>query len=109
MFGKNPRVNSLATRKQLLIAESELNRAQMLQEWQEIKAETHALTVRASAIKSIISSAVSLVSGLSALTRNKAAADDTKPAWWQTVLKGAGIVSTFWSDFSAARGNQKNK
>ena len=30
MFGKNPRMNPLESRKQLLIAESELNRAQLV-------------------------------------------------------------------------------
>ena len=34
MFGKKPRLNPLESRKQLLIAESELNRAQLVQEWQ---------------------------------------------------------------------------
>ena len=32
MSGKNPRMNPLESRKQLLIAESELNRAQLVQE-----------------------------------------------------------------------------
>ena len=33
MFGNNPRVNPLEARKRLLVAESELNRAQLVEEW----------------------------------------------------------------------------
>ena len=47
MFGKNPRVNPLNTRKRLLIAESELNRAQLTQEWGTLTAGIRTFTDRA--------------------------------------------------------------
>ena len=96
-------MNSLATRKQLLIAESELNRAQLFQEWQEVKLEAHALTARASEIKSLLASAIALVAGLTAWTQKKKAATASQPAWWQTLVNGVGLVSGLGSDFRSAR------
>ena len=40
-------MKQLDSRKQLLIAESELNRAQLVQEWQTMTDEVHSLTRRA--------------------------------------------------------------
>ena len=37
MRGKNPPMNSLALRKQLLVLESELNRAQFVHDWEKIR------------------------------------------------------------------------
>jgi hypothetical protein len=53
-------MNPLESRKQLLIAESELNRAQLVQEWQAVADGVH---------------------------------------WLQTLLKGAGLLSTVWQAF----------
>ena len=50
MSGKNPRMNPLESRKQLLIAESELNRAQLVQEWQTMTDEVHSLVNQARTI-----------------------------------------------------------
>ena len=99
MFGKPPRMNSLASRKQLLIAESELNRAQLVQEWQTMAGEVQALTSQARTISSLISSAASLVAGLMAIGRKKPVSTAEKPSWWQTILKGVGHLGTFWSEF----------
>ena len=48
-------MNPLESRKQLLIAESELNRAQLVQEWQMMAGEVHSLTSQARTISSIAS------------------------------------------------------
>jgi hypothetical protein len=99
MFGKNPRVNPLEARKRLLLAESELNRAQLVQEWQAVTDEIHSLANRARTIGSLASAAASLVAGLASFRRKKSAPPDEKPSWWRTVLKGAGLVTTCWRAF----------
>jgi hypothetical protein len=99
-------MNSLESRKQLLIAESELNRAQLVQEWQMMADEVHSLTSRARSIGSIASAAVSLVAGLVSRWRKKSTPAAEKPSWWQTLLKGAGLVSSFWSEFRSQRRDQ---
>src|ERR1017187_10892995 len=99
MSGKNPRMNPLASRKQLLMAESELNRAQLVQEWQTMADEVHSLANQARTISSFASAAASLVAGIASFRRKKSAPAAEKPSWLQTILKGAGLVSTIWSAF----------
>jgi hypothetical protein len=96
MFGNNSQVNPLTSRKQLLIAESELNRAQMQEEWHAMTGRVRSLADRAKSFGSIASSAAVLVAGLTAFRRGKSVDADAKPSWVQTVLKGAGLVSTGW-------------
>ena len=92
-------MNPLESRKQLLVAESELNRAQLVQDWQTMASEVHSLTSQARTITSIASAAASLVAGLASCRRKASAPDAEKPSWWQTLLKGAGLVGSFWSEF----------
>ena len=93
----------LDSRKQLLIVESELNRAQLVQEWQMVKAEAHALVEQAKTVRSMASAVATLVAGLSSCRRQAAAPAAQKPSWLKTILKGAGMVGTFWSEFRSAR------
>ena len=101
MFGKNARMNRLESRKRLLVAESELNRAQLAQEWGAMAAGIHSLTDRAKSFSSILSAAAALVAGLAAFRRGQRASAAAKPSRLQTMLKVAGLVSTFWLAFRA--------
>lgn len=109
MFGKNPRMNPLESRKKMLIAESELNRAQLVGEMAALTSDVRALTDRARSFGSIASSAALLVAGLTALWRGKPVTADPKPSWLQTILKVAGLVSTFWLAFRSRRCDRKDK
>jgi len=109
MFGKNPRMNTLATRKQLLLAESELNRAQLAREMADFRAGIRTLTERAKSLTSIFSSAAVLVSALAAFRHSKPAHADAKPSWPQTILKGAGLISTLWLAFRSQERDHKDK
>ena len=99
MSGKNPRMTPLQSRKQLLLAESELNRAELAGDMASIVAGVRTLTTRARFYGSIASSAAVLVTGLAALRRAKPANGAAKPSWLQIILKGAGLVSTLWLAF----------
>ena len=92
MFEKNPRLNTLESRKQLLIAESELNRARMLDDATALKAEVCGLSNRLISFRTIVASAAALVSGLSASSRGEPADAKAKPSFFRTVLRGAGLV-----------------
>ena len=92
-------MNPLESRKQLLLAESELNRAQLVGDMAALRADVRALTDRAKSFGSIASSAAVLVAGLAAFRRGKSAAAGAKPSWLQTILKGAGLISTLWLAF----------
>jgi hypothetical protein len=93
-------MNPLQSRKKMLVAESELNRAQLVQDWLTMAGEVHALTSQARTITSIASAAASLVTGLLSFRHaKKPATADEKPSWFKTILKGAGLVSTAWQAF----------
>ena len=109
MFGRNPRVNPLESRRQLLVAESDLNRAQLVQEWVAMTAGVRTLTGRVKTYGSLASSVALLVAGLAAFRRGKSGDAGVKPSRWQTLLKGAGLVSTLWLAFRAKGHDQENK
>jgi negative regulator of sigma E activity len=100
-------MNSLESRKQLLIAESELNRAQLVHELETIKCKVRSLANQAQTIGSLASAAATLIAGIASFRRKKEPAPAAeKPSWLQTIVKGAGLVSTVWSAFRSRRKNQ---
>jgi hypothetical protein len=109
MFGKNPHLNPLESRKRLLIAESELNRAQLVQEWQTMADGVRSVADEASTISSLALAAASLIAGLASFRRTRSAPADEKPSWWQTLLKGAQWAGSLWSEFRPQGRNQKDK
>jgi hypothetical protein len=96
-------MNPLELRKGLLIAESELNRAQLAGDMAALTAEVRTLTDRAKSFGSIASSAAVLVAALAAFKRGKPVDADAKPSWLKTILKGAGLISTLWLAFRSKR------
>ncbi len=108
MFGKTSRMNPLDSRKQLLIAESELNRAHLAQEWQTMAGTAHALAEQARTIRSLASATAALVTGLAALRFKKPVPADTKPSRFQNLLKGAGLISNLWQMFRPATRKQRD-
>jgi hypothetical protein len=89
-------MNPLESRKQLLIAESELNRVQMVGDWAAMAAGVRTVTDRARSFGSIASAAAVMVTGLEAFRCGKAVDASAKPSWLKTILKGARLVSTLW-------------
>jgi hypothetical protein len=102
-------MNPLESRKRLLIAESELNRAQLAREWAAMTADVRSITSRARSFGAITSAAALLVAGLVAVRRSKAADANAKPSWWQTLFRGTRLVSTVWLALRAKRRDQANK
>ena len=96
MFGRKSYVSPLESRKQLLIAESELNRAQLSEEWQTITHGVRDLAHRAKTIAAWASSAALLVAGVTALRRGPSAPGAAKSSWLQKLLSGARMASMFW-------------
>jgi hypothetical protein len=109
MFGKDSRVSRLETRKQLLLAESEFNREQLIDGMIALTAGVHTLTDRAKSIGSIASAAAVLVAGLAAFRHSKSAPAGAKPSWLRKIFKGAGTVSTIWLAFRSAGRDQKDQ
>jgi hypothetical protein len=109
MSGKNPRLNPLELQKLLLLAESELNRAQLVQEWQTISDGVHAIKSQARIFSSLAATAASLFAILAAIRRKKSAPAAEKLSWLQTILKGVQLAGSLWPAFRPQRRGQKEK
>ena len=96
MFGKDPRIKPLNSRKRLLIVESELNRVELLQEWQEMAESVHGLAQRVKSFGIISSATVSLAAGIAAFTNGKPAPAPSKSSWFQKIASGARLASSLW-------------
>jgi hypothetical protein len=101
---KNSRLSPLESRKRLLLAESELNRAQMVQDLGALKSDVSALVDRVKSLDSIASTAGVLISGLAAFRGGKPENGDGKSHWLRRIIKGASLVSTIWRAFRPKRG-----
>ena len=103
-------MNALETRKQLLIAESALNRAQMVQELNAMKLSVGALTTRVKSFGSFASGAALLVTTLVALRRGKAIHSHGHGAhsWLHLLRKGAGLVTSLWPAFRSKKRHHAN-
>ncbi len=102
-------MNALQARKQLLVAESELNRAQLVRDTAELTAGVRTLTDRAKSFASIGSAAAALVSALAAFRRDKPADAGAKPSRLRTILKAAGLVSALWRALRSQGRDQEDK
>jgi len=102
-------MNSIQSRKKMLVAESELNRAQLFHDWQTMTEEVHALTKQARTIRSFAFAGVSLVAGLFSFQHKKSVPATEKPSWLQTILRGAGQLSNLWQAFRPREREQNDK
>jgi hypothetical protein len=102
-------MNPLESRKRLLIAESEINRVQLMEEWQAMIEGVRTFGARVKSVSSLASAAALLVAGVSAFRRGKSGSGDAKPSRLQTILKGAGLISTLWLAFRSRGRHQKDK
>ena len=99
-------MNPLESRKHLLIAESEISRVRIQEEWQAMTDGMRSHGHRARSFGSIASAAVVLVAGLAAFRRRKPGDATAKASWGQTILKGAGLIPTLWLAFRSKRRDQ---
>ena len=109
MSGKEPQLTPLESRKRMLIAESDLNRAQLLQEWQSMTAEVRGLAERARTFSSMASSVASLVTGLWTCRNGPSKTAAAKPSWIDTVLKGVRLAASLGLAFRAPADQEESK
>jgi hypothetical protein len=99
MFGNHSAMNPLTARKQLLIAESELNRVVLAADLTTLTAGVRALTGVAKSSGSITLLVATLVTGVTLLRRGKSASAEARPSWLQKILKVTGVISPLWAAF----------
>ncbi len=108
MLGKMPRMNPLESRKQLLIVESEINRAYLLQEWQTLAEGGRDLAHRAKSFGTLILSIMPWVVGLAALRRANPPPVTSKSSWFQKVVSGVRLAFKLWL-MMRSRGSEAGK
>jgi hypothetical protein len=96
MFGEQSHLSPREARKLLLLAESELNRVQLCEEWQTMAHGVCDLAHRAQSIAGWASSAAVLVAGLMAWRDGSPARVAPKSSWFQKMLSGARLALTVW-------------
>ena len=109
MSGKIPRVNPLQSRKQLLIAESEINRVQLCREWQKLTAEAGVVADKAKSFNSIATSILSLVATVGNFTNTVPAPAAAKTSWLQKISSGVKLASTVWLMFRSRNSSSEKK
>ncbi len=96
-------MNPLTVQKRLLLAESELNRAQLTVDVAALTVGVRALMDRTRPVISVASSAAGLVEGLAAIQRHR----PVKPSRLQTVLQCAGFMASLWLAYRARSSAQE--
>ena len=108
MFGKNPRISTLEARKRLLVATSELHRAQLIGDWRTMAEGVRGLADRARSVGTLTSSTLSLFGSLAGFMRGQRAPTGAKTSWFQKLVSGARLASTLWLAFRP-RGSNAEK
>ena len=96
-------MNTRSSRKQFLIAASELSRLRLIEDFSSLSEGFHRLTGSAGSFKAVASSAALLVTGLAAFQPERQKTAPGKASWLKTLLHGVGLASTVWLALQAPR------
>jgi hypothetical protein len=96
MFGESPSLKMLETRRKLLVAESEIYRAQLGRDLETIQANIRLLRDEATTVKSVVSKGVTILSAFRALRES---GRNGGSSFFAKVLRGARFASTVWQTF----------
>jgi hypothetical protein len=97
MFGRKPKLTPLQARKQLLLVESEINRAQLAADWSALRDEAHACLVKGkSSISTVVSATAMTAAGLSIAGKVFSMAGGNKTGLISKVFGLAKIGTSLW-------------
>ena len=100
MSRKNTQLSSLETRKQLLLAESEINRVHLLKDLELLKEEVARLKKEVYTVGSIASTAALVATAVSLFRRHLKKTDGekgpSKMSWITTALEGVNIGASLF-------------
>ena len=92
MLGEEPHLTRLELRKRLLVAESELNRAALSEEWRTVSGGVHGIAGPVKALSSCASAVGMVAAGLASFRQGKRAPAREAPSWFDIVLSGAQLA-----------------
>ena len=100
-------MKTLQSRKTLLIAESEMNRAHVIADFKVLKADVGTFCGSAQKVVKGVSTAAMILAGFSVFLRRKSLQPQVKRSWLQTAVKGAGFIFTIWRTIRTNPGQRK--
>src|SRR4051812_48191738 len=101
---KLPPVSPLKMRKNLLIAESELNRVQLMEEWEAATEWHRTLSAGARTVGSVASAAALLAAGVRAFRCKQDTRNGAGFSWVQPVVNCAGLIASICETFRSRGG-----
>jgi hypothetical protein len=114
MFRKTTDLKILETRRQLLLAESEVNRIELLREFDALKTafktETEKVKTQVRTFGSIASSAALLAAGISLFRRGAKPAESnghSKMPWLAAAIEGARVGASLFSKIKLYLGDKR--
>ena len=99
----------LESHKQILLAESALNRALLTEEWQTLADESAALARQAATLGSVVAGVVLLTAGYASGRRHPAPPAAAKTPWWRTLLTVATLVVSLWAEVRSSGRNETRR
>jgi hypothetical protein len=98
MPGKKPALTALESRKQMLVVESELNRALLTNEFRDLKNEVSHLKAQVHAMGSLISSAADLASTFASVGSifGSHGGNGKGRSWISTIVQGVRVGASVW-------------
>jgi hypothetical protein len=98
MSGKKAHLKPLEARKQLLLAESELNRVRLLEEWSGLNDEVHRLTRQVRSVGALASLTTAAIAAVSAWRLSSSGPENGKgkSSWIATLLNGVRMGASLW-------------
>ncbi len=106
MAGKKPRLTPLAARKQLLIAESELNRTILAGDCEKLVAGVRIYVSHARSLGSIFNVAKFLSGAFLTFQASRPAPQRKKQSWLSTIINGAARATNLWNSFRSRNEKQ---
>jgi hypothetical protein len=97
-------LSALEVRKRLLIAESELNRAQLAEDWQTMSLRVCGLARRARTLGGWASAAAALLAAWNGNRTDEPAPGPARPSWFGRVLAAARLALRIWAVFRGRSG-----
>ncbi len=98
MPGKKPALTPLESRKQMLVVESELNRALLTNEFRDLKNEVSHLKAQVRGMGSLISSAADLASTFASVGSifGSHTGNGKSRSWFSTLVQGVRVGASVW-------------
>ncbi len=96
-------MNALETRKQLLMAESDLLRIQLSEDIESLRSAWNRSGARARVWSGLISSIAVLMAGMTTLRPKPMSGGGNRRSWVTVLLQGASLLSAVWLSWKRAR------